>query len=114
MRACRDPITDQYVFDKILRSLPPKFDHIVVTIEETRDTGSMELEELQHSLDSHEHRLVERRQIQEQALQARSQSHDKGKGFKKGFKKGGKKKHGQKWAREKKGKEASDQERSQE
>ena len=110
MRACRDPITDQYVFDKILRSLPPKFDHIVVTIEETRDTGSMELEELQHSLDSHEHRLVERRQIQEQALQARSQSHDKGKGFKKGFKKGGKKKHGQKWAREKKGKEANDQE----
>jgi len=77
-----------------------------VTIEETCDTWYMELEELQHSLESHEHRLVERRQIQEQALQDRSQSHGK----EKGFKKGGKKKYGQKRAREKKGKEASDQE----
>jgi len=35
MCACRDTIIDQYVANKILRSLPPRYDHIMVAIEET-------------------------------------------------------------------------------
>ena len=37
MRACKDSITDQSMVDKILRTLPQRFDHLVVTIEETCD-----------------------------------------------------------------------------
>jgi len=47
MRACKDSITDQQVVDKILRTLPPRFDHVVVAIEETRDLEKMEIEDLQ-------------------------------------------------------------------
>jgi len=30
-------ISDQQVVDKIMRTLPPRFDHVVVAIEETKD-----------------------------------------------------------------------------
>ncbi|XP_052725941.1 uncharacterized protein LOC128194394 [Vigna angularis] len=54
MRAYNDGISNQYVVDKILRTLTPRFDHVVVTIEETRDLEKLEIEELQHSLEAHE------------------------------------------------------------
>jgi len=46
MRTSRDTIIDQQVVDKILRTLPQRFDHIVMTIEETKDLEEMELEAL--------------------------------------------------------------------
>ncbi|XP_014506332.1 uncharacterized protein LOC106766088 [Vigna radiata var. radiata] len=67
----------------------PKFDYVVAAIEETRRKEDIDIEELLHSLEAHELRLNERKQCQEQALQARSQWKGK-KGFKKGGK-GGKK-----------------------
>ncbi|XP_017431733.1 uncharacterized protein LOC108339095 [Vigna angularis] len=85
LRACKDAISDVYIVDKILRTLTPRFDHVVVAIEEARNLETMEIKELLHSLEAHEYRINERKQCQEQALQARSQF--KGK---KGFKKGGK------------------------
>ncbi|XP_017420324.1 uncharacterized protein LOC108330347 [Vigna angularis] len=85
MRACKDAISYEYIVDKILRTLTPRFDHVVVAIEEARNLETMEIEELLHSLEAHEYHINERKQCQEQALQARSQF--KGK---KGFKKGGK------------------------
>jgi len=87
MRACKDKVSNQYVADKILQTLPPRFDHVVVAIEETRDLETMELEELQHSLEAHEHRINERKQFQEQVLQARSQNKVKGKGVRQSHKK---------------------------
>lgn len=46
MWACKDAILYQIVVDKILKTLPPKFDHVVVAIEETRDLEAMEIENL--------------------------------------------------------------------
>ncbi|XP_047148704.1 uncharacterized protein LOC124820956, partial [Vigna umbellata] len=74
MRACKDGIIDQYVVDKILRSLTPRFDHVVVDIEETRDLETLEIEELQHSLEEHEQPINERRHCQEQELQSEDSS----------------------------------------
>lgn len=69
---------------KILQSLPPSFDHLVITIEETNYLETLEIEELQHSLEVHEYILSERKCIQEQALQARSSFKGKNKEMKKG------------------------------
>ncbi|RDX93960.1 Copia protein, partial [Mucuna pruriens] len=55
MKACGEKLVD-----KILRTLTPQFDHIVVAIEESKDLQRMWVEELQNSLEAHEQRLFER------------------------------------------------------
>ncbi|KAH6762285.1 hypothetical protein C2S52_019718 [Perilla frutescens var. hirtella] len=50
----------QKVVEKILRSLPKKFDHVVVAIEESQDLSSMSLEGLQGRLEAHEVRILQR------------------------------------------------------
>ncbi|XP_050896242.1 uncharacterized protein LOC127102978 [Lathyrus oleraceus] len=54
VKACGETITEQYVVAKILRSLTPRFDNIVVAIEESKDLVTMSKEELQSSLEAHE------------------------------------------------------------
>ncbi|XP_027337338.1 uncharacterized protein LOC113851048 [Abrus precatorius] len=66
-----------------LKDSAPRFDHMVVAIEETRALETMEIEELQHSLESHEYIMNERRICQEQVLEACSSYKGKGKMFKK-------------------------------
>ncbi|WVZ15014.1 hypothetical protein V8G54_012580 [Vigna mungo] len=63
-------ITDLMVIEKIMRSLPQRFDYIVVAIQESRELEKMKLEELQSSLEAHEMRMLERNlvKIDEQAL----------------------------------------------
>lgn len=45
---------------KVLRAIPVKFDHIMVTIEEFKDLSEMKLEELQASLEAHEIRMKQK------------------------------------------------------
>lgn len=66
--------------NKVLRSLPPRFDHLMITIEEMKNLETLEIEELQHSLEAHEYCMEDRKNCQEQALHARSQYIVKGKG----------------------------------
>lgn len=64
----------QRVVEKILRSLPIKFDHIVVAIEESNDIASLSLEGLQGRLEAHEARILMRSKqtnsSQDQALKS--------------------------------------------
>lgn len=53
-------LQDQKVVEKILRSLPQKFDFIVVAIEESKDVSKLSLEDLQASLKAHEFRVNQR------------------------------------------------------
>ena len=60
IKVCGEVITTKSVVSKILRSLAPKFDHIVVAIEESEDLSVLTKEELQGTLESHEQRMAER------------------------------------------------------
>jgi hypothetical protein len=84
IKVCGEVITTKFVVAKILRSLTPKFDHLVVAIEESKDLSSLSKEELQGSLESHEQRMTERttasKTKSDVALQAQPAKEKKGKG----------------------------------
>ncbi|XP_020243384.1 uncharacterized protein LOC109821619 [Asparagus officinalis] len=57
MRSYGEEITDETVVVKVLRSLTPKFDHVVAAIEESKDLSIFSFDELMGSLQAHEARL---------------------------------------------------------
>ena len=61
MRACDEAMADSKIVEKVLRTLTPNFDHIVVVIEESKDIENMNVEELQNSLEAHEQTVLERK-----------------------------------------------------
>ena len=79
IKSCGEALKDQNLIEKVLRTFSPRFDHIVVAIEESKNLEKMSLEELQSSLEAHEIRLQERdgstRQVN-QALLASSKKTD--------------------------------------
>ncbi|XP_047173526.1 uncharacterized protein LOC124841318 [Vigna umbellata] len=72
MRACDKVVKDKKIMEKILRTLTPQYDHIVVAIEECKDLKNMRVEELHNSL--------EVSQGSNQALQTRSNYKPRGQG----------------------------------
>ena len=72
-----------------MKSLAPKFDHVVVAIKESKNLSTLTKEELQGALESHEQRMNERAAGKSKsgvALQAHSkkETKDKGKCFDRG------------------------------
>ena len=51
-----EAIEDRRVVEKILRSLSPRFENLVVTLEEHTNMTTFTIDELQASLINHEHR----------------------------------------------------------
>jgi len=83
MQACDEAMVDSKIVEKVLRTLTPKFDHIVVAIEESKDCENMTMEELENSLEAHEQRVLERKsndKVAKQALQARTNHKSSGRG----------------------------------
>ena len=78
MKLCGETITESMIVEKISQTLTPRFDHIIVAMEESRKKESLKIEELQGSLEAHEQRLNERttERHTDQALQA--QTHKRG------------------------------------
>src|ERR1044072_1633686 len=68
-------MTNLTIVEKILRCLTPKYDHVVVAMEESGKIEKMTVAELQGSLEAQEQRLLERTTDKpvDQALQAQVQ-----------------------------------------
>ncbi|TXG67555.1 hypothetical protein EZV62_008830 [Acer yangbiense] len=72
MRTLGEDVTDQKVVEKILISLPEKYEHIVAAIEESKDLSTLSVEQLMGSLESHEQRrLLRNDQSVESAFQTK-------------------------------------------
>eukprot|EP00253_Pinus_taeda_P004625 PITA_04625 len=57
IRSHGEILEERRIVEKILRSLPSRFEAVVVAIEETKDLSQFTVDELSASLMSHEHRL---------------------------------------------------------
>ncbi|CAM8957007.1 unnamed protein product [Rhodiola kirilowii] len=80
LRVNGEALEEQRVVEKVLRSLPVKFEHVVAAIEEGNDTSKMSIDRLMSSLGSHEQRINQKANgsSQEQALQSRVEVRTRG------------------------------------
>ena len=60
MRRNGEALSEARITEKILRSLDPKFDYVVVVIEESKEVDKLMVDELMGSLQAHEQKLVRR------------------------------------------------------
>jgi hypothetical protein len=73
LRRNGENIDDVHVMEKILRSLDSNFDHVVVTIKESKDLKDLIVGELMGSLQDHEQKIDKKGEERslEQALQTK-------------------------------------------
>lgn len=57
MRVCGEQMENHVVVAKVLRSLTSKFNHVVATIQESKDLSHLTLDELSGSLQGHKARI---------------------------------------------------------
>ena len=57
MKAHEERMRQNMIVEKILRSMTPKFDYVVCSIEESNNVDTMTIDELQSSLLVHEQRM---------------------------------------------------------
>lgn len=55
MKRNGEKLNDERLMEKILRSLTPKFEYVIIAIEESKDLSIISIEELMSSLQAHEY-----------------------------------------------------------
>ncbi|RDX99790.1 hypothetical protein CR513_17108, partial [Mucuna pruriens] len=68
MKACGESMRENVVTAKILRSMIPKFNYVVCSIEESNNLDTMTIDELQSSLLVHEQRMTDKVEQEDELL----------------------------------------------
>jgi len=63
MKNCGETITEKMVIKKVMRTLAPHFDHVIVAIQEIGNVSTVKIEDLLRSLLAHELKIIERRGV---------------------------------------------------
>ncbi|CAL2241824.1 unnamed protein product [Prunus armeniaca] len=79
MRIHGDRMEDVTVIEKILRSMTPKYNYVVCSIEESKDIDALSINELQSSMLVHEQRMT-CHEMEEQALKVSQETYSPGRG----------------------------------
>ena len=79
MRTYGEQMKDVTIMEKILRSLTDRFNHIVCSIEESKDIDVLSIDELQSSLIVHEQKF-QKHHMEEQALKVTAEERPYGRG----------------------------------
>lgn len=80
MKSYGEKISNETVVCKVLRSLTSKFNHVVATIEESKDLSTYSFDELMSSLLAYEDRLSRlSKKVEKKAFQVKGESSFKGK-----------------------------------
>ena len=79
IKSNREEYDEQWIVEKILRSLPQKYDNLVMTIEEEKDLTTLTMDELMGTLQTHEH-WINRSTTTSQEKYFKAQENSKGKG----------------------------------
>ncbi|XP_012853194.1 PREDICTED: uncharacterized protein LOC105972760 [Erythranthe guttata] len=75
MRFHGEKMGDVTIVEKILRSLTPKYDYVVCSIEESKNIDALSLDELQSSLLVHKQKMNRGSTVEEKALKASANTH---------------------------------------
>ncbi|KAG7553295.1 hypothetical protein ISN45_Aa06g038290 [Arabidopsis thaliana x Arabidopsis arenosa] len=76
-----EKLDDVRIMEKVLRSLDPKFEHIVTVIEETKDLEAMTIEQLLGSLQAYEEKKKKKEDIVEQVFKMRITKEENGQNY---------------------------------
>ena len=71
---------EQRIVENILRSLPHKYDNLVMTIEEAKDLTVLTMDEMMGTLQTHEHRINRSTYSSSQEQEFKAQSDPRGRG----------------------------------
>jgi hypothetical protein len=61
MKACGEVMTGRMIVEKVMRTLTPNFDHVIVAIQEAGNVATMQMEDFVGSLEAHELMINERK-----------------------------------------------------
>ncbi|CAJ2656906.1 unnamed protein product [Trifolium pratense] len=82
MKSCGEEISEKMIVEKVMRTLTPNFDHVIVAIQEAGKVADMKLEDLVGSLEAHELMINERKGVQESVEALKAQTFKKNDGYK--------------------------------
>lgn len=65
MKDCSETLIDKMIIEKVMRTLTSHFDHVIATIQESKNIETLKVEDLVGSLEAHKLRIIERKGVRD-------------------------------------------------